>query len=211
MVNKLEYVIFLAKKCGLYGNFKFKTKEIAKTLNISQQSASRILIELESNNYIKRNPLNDGIIISLEDKSIKLIKKYYQILDDIINKKKELRGVVVDGLSQGKYYVSKKEYKNQFFSKLGIIPFHGTLNVKIKPFEVKEFLENKNMVLIKGFVKKNRSFGDIYAYKVKINNLDCAIIIPKRTSHKEDILEIICDYYLREKLNLKTNDEVVIQ
>jgi riboflavin kinase, archaea type len=211
MSNRLNIIIYLAHYTGLFDSFKFKTSEIAKEFNISQQSASRILIELEKEKYIKRIHLQNGIEISLDDKARTLIKEYHKLINNLFKNSIKLKGIIVEGIGQGKYYVSLKEYKKQFKEKLDINPFAGTLNIKVKLNKKKEFLENKNMILINGFIKKNRTFGDILAYKVRIKNIVCSIIIPKRTSHEENIIEIISNFNLREKFKLKTNDEIIIE
>ena len=48
------------------------------------------------------------------------------------------------------------------------------------------------------------------AYKSKIKNIDCAIVVPAR-SHYVDIIEIICQYHLRRTLSLNTDDRVDVK
>ena len=50
----------------------------------------------------------------------------------------------------------------------------------------------------------------VIAYKAKIRNIDCAIIVPER-SHYTDIIEIICQYHLRRTLSLEDGDSVDVK
>ena len=48
------------------------------------------------------------------------------------------------------------------------------------------------------------------AYKAKIRNIDCAVVVPER-SHYKEIIEIICQYHLRRTLSLNTDDRVDVK
>ena len=48
------------------------------------------------------------------------------------------------------------------------------------------------------------------AYKAKIRNIDCAIVVPER-SHYIDTIEIICQYHLRRTLSLEDGDSVDVK
>ena len=45
------------------------------------------------------------------------------------------------------------------------------------------------------------------AYKAKIKNLECAIVVPER-SHYRETIEIICQYHIRRTLSLDDGDLV---
>jgi len=70
-------------------------------------------------------------------------------------------GRVVGGLGQGQYYISRKGYRNQFFQKLGFVPFPGTLNIKLdEPFN-----PGPHQILIEGFREEERSLGNAGAIR----------------------------------------------
>ncbi len=67
---------------------------------------------------------------------------------------------------------------------------------------------------IKGFKKKNRTFGSIRYAPVRVSakgeSVDCHLIVPARTHHK-DVLEIICQTNLRERLGVGDGDAVGVE
>ncbi|MBU2100196.1 CTP-dependent riboflavin kinase [Candidatus Micrarchaeota archaeon] len=206
-------LLFIAGKAGLNNSFTASTSEIASELNISQQSVSRKLSLLAKNGFIQRKVLASGNIISLTEKGIKLLEKRKSELERIFSGKKDfaLKGKVQSGLKEGKYYIGLSGYQTQFRKFFGKKVFAGTLNLKVNEFELKDFLQQKKKFFIQGFSDNKRSFGPAFLFKVKLNNsVDAAIIIPERTNHPEDIIEIISPFFLRKKLKLKDNDEVKV-
>lgn len=65
-------------------------------------------------------------------------------------------------------------------------------------------------IYINGFTMGGRTFGDVIAYKAKIKNVDCAIVVPAR-SHYVDIIEVICKYHLRRTFSLNTDDRIDVK
>ncbi len=107
------------------------------------------------------------------------------------------------GWERGAYYV--KQYEPLIEEYLGFKPYPGTLNVKILfPKTVLDAVCNIRPVIIPGFVKDGRTFGDVKAYPpVRIEDIEGAIVVPSRTIHPPRIAEVIAPVNLREKLKLK--------
>ena len=124
-----------------------------------------------------------------------------------------LKGNLIKGLDKGSYYMKKKGYKKQFQNLLNYTPWPGTLNIKLKSPVTKK-ISNLKPIIIKGFKEKNRSFGKIKCYPCVLLNtkkvIKTHLIRPKRTSHGDDIIEIISPIYLKKHLNIKEGDEVTI-
>lgn len=205
--NRLNILLHLAKEGGLYNTYKTTTTEIANAINLSQQSASRILKEMENEGLISRNVYIDGQHINLNEPGINLLKENYSLLKTLFEKKPmKINGVVKKGIGEGRYYINLKGYQKEFKSKLGFLPYPGTLNL-----ELKEKRPNLDYKEIKGFRTKKRSYGGLKFYKIKIaNKIDAAIVIPDRSNHGEEILEIIAPVCLREKLKLKDEDKLAV-
>ncbi len=70
-----KLLIYLAKKTGFYSTANISTGKIAEEMQISQQSASRILIEMEKEGYIVRKLSSKGLEIKLSEKSYFLFEK----------------------------------------------------------------------------------------------------------------------------------------
>jgi len=115
---------------------------------------------------------------------------------------KRITGKVTSGIKEGEKYI--KIYKEKIKDVLGIDVFNGTLNIRT-PLRVKN-IKFKERKIIKGF----SGFGDISLSPCKLNNMNCHIVLPDKTKY-EDVLEIVSDVPLREKLNLKDGDRVIIE
>ena len=92
------------------------------------------------------------------------------------------------------------------------VPYPGTLNVEIEFIERNKLrlLKNRNAINIQEFQTENRTFGGVRCFRAKINGADGAIVLPIR-SHYSNVLELISEDFLREKLNLRDNDSVIIE
>ncbi len=206
------------KKLALIGAFnepiKLSSPEFAVHLNTSPQTAARRLMELEKNEYITRKIVPSGQWVCITDRGINLLKCEYLDYQRIFSKNragKEIVGEVITGLGEGQYYIALDGYMEQFKQKLGFKPFPGTLNLKLKGNNIvlrAKMLENKG-IKISGFAGENRTFGGGTCFKVMINGIAGAIIVPDRTHYPEDIIEIIAPVNLRE--NLGVSDGSVIR
>lgn len=211
MHEYLELLTYIVKKEGLFGSLKSSTLKISKEIGISQQTISRKLREMENKGLITRSASPNGLIVSLDDRGREFLQKNYQELSQIFKTKKTaIIGIVKKGIEEGAYYVSQKQYQQQFKSKLGFNAFPGTLNLEINKEELAQFLANKEVIEINGFTTKTRSFGSITAFKIRINNIQAAIVKPERARHPKEIIEIIAPANLRELLKLRENDKVKI-
>jgi len=212
MYEHIELLLYIAKKSGLFGTIKTSTLQIAKQTSISQQTISRKLREMEELSLIKRTASPNGLTISLDDKGRTLLQKNYQDLSKIFgNYKKEITGIVKKGIGEGAYYVSQKNYQEQFKKLIGFKAYPGTLNIKVNKEELMLLTSNIDKIIIQGFITKERSFGSLTCYKIKVNDIDSAIVIPERTRHEKDIIEVIAEINLRNRLSLKDEDKVKIK
>jgi riboflavin kinase len=178
---------------------------------MSQQSISRKLREMEGHGLVKRVASPNGLIVSLDEKGRNILQSNYKELSVVFSGGcKEINGSVEKGIGEGAYYVSQVGYQKDFKSKIGFKAYAGTLNLRIDKEELLQFLANKELILIEGFNTKTRSFGALSCYKVKVDGVNAAIVKAERSRHAEDIIEVIAAVNLRDKLNLKDNDQVKI-
>ncbi|MBQ6547831.1 MAG: CTP-dependent riboflavin kinase, partial [Candidatus Methanomethylophilaceae archaeon] len=101
----------------------------------------------------------------------------------------------------------------QQFEKIrGFKPFEGTFNMLVDKDDIGklDMIKSSAGYLINGFSSEGRSFGNVIAYKAKIRNIDCAVVVPER-SHYREIIEIICQYHLRRTLSLSEGDDVELR
>ena len=71
-------------------------------------------------------------------------------------------------------------------------------------------LRNGRTIDIKGFERNGRTFGDVHCIPASIQNIECAVVLPRR-SHYEDVLEVVCKFHLRRTLGLEDGDQVEVR
>ena len=121
----------------------------------------------------------------------------------------------MQGLGEGSYYLSLPGYRTQIKEKVGFDPYLGTLNLKLETqadLQNRERLASLPSIQINGFrdEKLGRFFGGAKCYIVKAGGVQGALIIPDRTHHSPNIIEVISPAHLRTKLKLKNGSEVKI-
>lgn len=215
----------LCKNIGSRKAIHISSVEFGKILNLSQQTASRRINQLEEIGWIQRKIVGKEQIIRITktgaDVILTMYKDLKQILEEIL-----IVGEVTEGMGEGGYYVRIKEYYEQFMVKLGFKPYYGTLNLQFSDLNkqlLEENLKNQIPVRITGFEKEEdgpvkRSFGSVDCYNCIVSRLDdqdkkinAAILRIKRTHHKKNIVEILAAPYLRDKLGLKDGDRIRIE
>ena len=213
--NDFSMLLFIAKKAGLNAKLNSSTSEMAKQLGISQQSVSRKLLELEKNGMIERQAGVSGITVSLSPKGKNALKEHLIELEQVFSQKKSkklfLDGKVTTGLGEGKYYLSFPQYTKQFEEKFSFLPYPGTLNIKVDEAKAEAFISSLAPHYIHGFETKERTFGGLTAYRVRINNsvFGC-IVVPDRTHHSKKELEIVSSPFLRKKFSLEDGDKISV-
>lgn len=212
--GNLDILLELSKRKG-----KVTTSTLANIIGSSQQTVSRKIRLLEKQGMINRTSHHKGQFINLTDNGMKFLRKRYLDLRDIVERSGEpgvsFGGNLISGSGEGKYYVSQDKYFMQFHDKLGFRPFLGTLNIKMKTLhdlKSKNEIEKTKPILVKGFREEDRTFGDIHSYPCVINRkIRGAVVIPERTHHPSDIVEIIAPVDIRKELSLKENDYVHVE
>jgi len=213
---KKIYILLSIARLIEEGRAHISTRELSRAIDISHQSASRYLKELEREGLIETIMTPRGRVVKLSEKGLDQIKLHVGSIMSIINKVYTTHvfiGRVFTGLGEGAYYVSRKPYLEQFYSKLGFYPYPGTLNLKIENYIDQLLLAEKMSkppIVIRGFSNHERTFGDVYCYPVVLSEkYDGAIIKALRTIYDSSVVEIISRYNLRKEMGLKDGDKVV--
>ena len=203
----------LALLGGIHNKIELSSHELAKQLETSQQTASRYLLELDTQQMITRELGVKKQLIQITSNGADLLENEYlsykQIFD--LSTKVVFKGKLISGMGEGKYYTGQKGYADQFEKQLGFVAYPGTFNIEIEYIERNKLrlLRNCGGILINEFQAENRTFGSVVCFKATINGYEGAIVLPKR-SHYAIVLECISPYYLREKLGLNDGDEVEV-
>ena len=213
-----EKYTFALRKIALLGGLDdyvaLSSRELGDALGMSQQSASKRILELLDEKLITRDLGARRQRIKLSERGAEELRKEYNEyrrifeLTDHVN----LRGAVRTGMGQGGYYICQKQYMDQFSEKLDFRPYEGTLNIEVDKADLNklELIRNSAGHVIEGFSGEGRTFGKVTAYKAKIRNIECAMVIPER-SHYTNTIEIVCQYHLRRTLSLGDGDRLEIK
>jgi riboflavin kinase len=217
--DEIATLRLLASEGGLVGPAKVSCAGVADRLDTSNQTASRRLQRLEEADLIERDVVGDGQWVSVTDEGESLLRRQYEQYRGIFEGERTvaLTGVVTSGMGEGSHYIELPGYAVQFEGRLEYEPFPGTLNVDLDEESVRARagMASLEPVPIDGWEDDDRTFGPAECYPVRIvageDSYEGAhIIVPERTHHDEDQLEIIAPDKLRAKLRLEDGDRVTV-
>jgi riboflavin kinase len=199
---------------GMHDYVSLSSRELGDMLSMSQQSASKRILELLNEGWIVRDLGARRQRIKLTDKGVETLRREYSEYQKIFETRDSIviKGTVVTGMGEGQYYVTQDSYQEQFLSKLGFRPYEGTLNLRVVPSDLYklDILRRSPGIKIRGFERAGRTFGDVICHLATLQNIECAVVVPSR-SHYEDVIEVLCKYHLRRTLGLKDGDHVDIR
>jgi len=216
----LWFTLYCLAEMGAYGRgVTISTTSLAEKLELSQQSASRHLIELEHLGLIERHITARGELIRMTDKGVEELRRVLLGLKTVLEVPTPtflaFEGEVFSGLGEGAYYISLRGYRRQIVKKLGFDPYPGTLNLKLTSkidFQTRKELDVYSGIVLEGFENETRSYGPAKCFKALLNNaVEGAVVTALRTHYDESVLEVIAPVYLRTRLNLKDRDKVQVK
>lgn len=219
----LNLLIAIGKMGGIRRPVFSTTSELGKIVGISQQSASRKLTKMENINFIIRNYKQRGNTIKITPIGVAALEHVFTDLWMILtadgretSEKIIIKGTVCTGMGEGAYYISQKEYLNQFTSLLGFEPYHGTLNLQLlEESSLRNFerLLRSPSKFIKEFTKEGRRFGKVFIWPTYLlignKKVSAALIHPDRTHHNNQI-ELIAEEHIKTIYGIKDGDELEI-
>ncbi|VFJ15295.1 conserved protein of unknown function [Candidatus Nitrosocosmicus franklandus] len=235
--NFLHFLILvhLLSNGGKNNYLEVTSSQMSRLINRSQQTASKVLIDLERENLIERVKNNKKFGIKLTDEGYQSLKDIYEILKKSMevsaDKQIIFKGKIVTGMGEGAYYMSLEGYRKQFYNKLGYKPFPGTLNVKLidaRYINSRRDLINHPSIHIDGFRNSDRTFGWVKCYTATITAVarssytlnstpqhykegNVHVLLLERTHHDNSLIEVIGPHNIKETLKLKDGDNVVIK
>ncbi|MCL7394298.1 MAG: DUF120 domain-containing protein [Thaumarchaeota archaeon] len=214
--GKGRIILRLAQENALVGGVRISTAKLAEEIGISQQSASRLLIELEKEGLIEREPSGRGAVIRLTNKALDLMLSLHAKLKEVLERPSEitLTGRVFTGLGEGAYYVQIPFYTRQFEEKLGFKPYPGTLNLRLigrDDILKRALVERAARIEIERFSDGKRSYGGAKCIKARVGEEEAAILFIERTHYPREVIEILSPVCLREKLGLRDGDIVCVR
>ena len=218
---KIQHILTLSQLLskGAKHNFvSITTSILGKSIHKSQQAASKHLVELENSGFIERIMNGRKVSVKITQKGYSELAKLSSILHSSIQSSPsyiELKGILVSGMGEGKYYMSLKGYTKQFKTKIGYVPFPGTLNVQLLKKEyitsITQF-ENFDGIMINGYSDEKRTYGWVKCFDARLNNsVKCHLIILERTHHDNSTIELISKKNIRKYKKLKDGSKLSIR
>jgi len=198
---------------------KVSTEYLAEKMGLSQQTASRYLIQLDKMGWIKRTVTSDGCLVKLTDAGEGELKLLYSSLHVIFEAayppSVTLEGILFTGLGEGAYYISKDGYRKQFIEKMGFDPYPGTLNLKLATeydIKTRTELEGYPAIELQGFQNESRSYGPVKCYPAILNNkVKGAVVFAMRTHYDASVIEVVAPTFLRGSLKLRDGNKVKVE
>ncbi len=187
------------------------TGELGRIMGTSQQTASRRILGLLDTGLIQREMGARRQRIRLTEDGIKALQTEYAdyvSIFEVVDRVK-LRGTVVSGLGEGRYYIEQAGYREQFKELLDMAPFIGTLNLRLVGEDrgKLQLLRRSTGIPLRGFTHASRTFGAVKGFNAVLGDLRCAVVMPQR-SHHTDTIEVISEHHLRKLLDLRDGDQV---
>ncbi|WP_297887956.1 CTP-dependent riboflavin kinase [uncultured Halorubrum sp.] len=211
------------KHVGLVGGLsetKVSCAALGDRLDASTQTASRRLQTLESAGYVERDVVSDGQWVRVTEAGEAALRAEYADYRRLFESDVELslRGAVTGGMGEGRHYITLPGYAEQFRERLGYDPFPGTLNVDLTEESVRRRGEMAGIdaVPIDAWEGDDRTYGAATCYGVTLVAGDerydeVHAIVPDRTHHDDDQLELIAPDRLRDALDLDDDDQVEVR
>jgi riboflavin kinase len=132
----------------------------------------------------------------------------------------DLKGRVISGKKRGTIFLSQKNYVSRIRNALGFNPYPGTLNLELDPegaVKTRDMIEEavSMNIRISGFQEKGKHFGGLRCYPCKASSkgkgIDGFVVIPDKTTHPPEIIELVSNVNIRESLSLKDKDDVTVE
>ncbi len=215
-MNEIDVLIYLGKMGAFNEPITLTTSKMGRELGENQQNASRWLIKMESSGLICRKSGVRGYIVQITPDGEKALRDMRAKIDLALNNKEKIiiKGRAVTGIGDGKYYMGLDSYSSKIKEYFGFKPFKGTLNIKLIDMTAirhKESICAKEGLVIDGFTIGERIFGSLKCFRCSLKEAECVLIIPERSHHSFDILEIISELNLRKIMGIKDGDEIAIE
>ncbi len=130
--------------------------------------------------------------------------------------REEIRGIVLDGLGQGRAFTQLDWVRQQFRDKLGFDPYPGTLNVRVKDAGALTSLRARQAIAIEpaaGYCAAKCLRVRVYRERSRMLNgrVDAAWIIPDVPNYPCDLIELMAPMSLRDALGVRAGDEVKVE
>ena len=209
--HHLQALRHIAQLGGIEEHVSLSTGDLGRALGLSQQAASRRILELIDLGLVQRDLGARQQRVRLTPRGVDTLRAEFAAYQRIfeVRRTANITGVVTSGLGEGAFYMRQTGYKDQFRKRLGFEPYEGTLNVRLQNPELAklDILRSEPGIPIDGFTADGRTYGGAKCFPATLNDVSCAVIIPLRTHHT-DMIEVIAKEYLRGIFGLRDGERI---
>jgi riboflavin kinase len=212
--DALQCLKVLAEQGAAVDFVATSSREVAERLGVSQQTASRKILELAKGGLIARRMGQRRQLLRVTPEGLDVLRREAESYRRIFAPQRtqvRFRGRVAKGLGEGGWYLSRPGYMVPMQRLLGFAPYPGTLNLALEGPEVDQLreLRDRDGLLVPEFRDEGRSFGAVKCFPGKLQGIEAAAVVPLR-GHHERVLEVVAPVNLREKLGLRDGDVVAV-
>ncbi|MBI3588163.1 CTP-dependent riboflavin kinase [Candidatus Micrarchaeota archaeon] len=209
--SKLDLILALAQRGAAEGSVAGTTVQLAGELGVSQQTASRWVAELRKEGFVEKT--SSGFRLSKS--AVEKLSKFSSALSSGANGRTVIEGEVAEGVHDGAYYLSIPHYRNSIRKLLGFVPYAGTLNLKLlgdADVEARKKLEASPGLAIPEKKEGKRFYGAVKCFPATLSKgrIMAAVIMPVKTHHPKEVLEVIAPVYLRGAMKLRNGSAVPV-
>ncbi|MWG34487.1 DUF120 domain-containing protein [Halomarina oriensis] len=222
-----ETLKLLALDGALEGRANVTCSGLADRLDVSTQTVSRRLRELDEAGLVDREMGSNGQRVTTTDEGRRVLEREYADYRRLFETDRgvDLHGTVTGGMGEGRHYISLPGYNRQFVERLGYEPFPGTLNVELdaESTRARAALDGLEPIRIDGWEDDERTYGPAFCWPARLvvsaehrsaNDDDgyevVHVVAPERTHHGQDKVELIAPDRLRDELSLEDGDGVTV-
>lgn len=122
----------------------------------------------------------------------------------------KVTGQVFTGQGKAREFLQLKPYRDFLADKIGE-PYPGTLNLRVDVVSSKRLKEQAKFYRLEGFNYYGEDYGGLNLYIVKTRGLVVGLIEPDRTRYGDDVVELVSEHRLRDRLDLSDGDSIEIE
>lgn len=147
--------------------------------------------------------MNKGITTYFGQRASKSWRRTLAVVKQM--RRLKIEGIVTSGIGKGSYYTSISHYSGFFERLLGGKIASGTLNVRLKNMRWYDLSP-----IYKKFAPQD-GYGAIYYAYASLCGETVLIVRPEKTTHGDDVIEVVAKCNLKSKFGLKDGDKIELE
>jgi len=216
--GSIEVLVSLTCIAGVEPPFRVAEPELVAALNSEGAEIERAVQDLLEAGYLERDADGDHGYIQVSHSGLAVLADRYQRLSTVFQTPPPLVGRVADGNEKAQEFLTLEGYERQFRERLGYTPYPGTLNLRLLGRQSRSVLGDVAAVRIREWQRNDDDYGGASCYPAVTaapasgNAYEGGhLIVPDRTGHDDDVIEILAPDELRSALEVGTDDIVTVR